>query len=98
MMKETQRQNRMRRSSLVPDEDCEQNDSGGNERGLHQPDLSLAEIHKRPHQTTATGASEEGTGKIESAGAMPDALAHSGDDEESSHNCNRHIYQESPAP
>jgi len=97
-MKKTQRQNRMGCSSLMPDEDGKQNDSGAHEGSLHQPDLSLTEIHKCPHQATATGAGEKGTGKIESAGAMPDALVHSGDDEESSHNCNRHIYQESPAP
>ena len=66
----------------MPDEDGKQNDSDGNERGLHQPDVSFTEIHKRPHQTTATSAGEEGAGKIESADAMPDALVHSGDDEE----------------
>src|SRR5438445_8485980 len=98
MMKESQRQNGMRRSSLMPDKDGKQNDSGANERGLHQPDLSLTEIHKRPHQATAAGAGEKRTGKIESTDAMPDALVHSSDDEESSDNCNRHVYQESPAP
>src|SRR5215472_13252641 len=98
MMKKIQRQNRMGRPSLMPDEDGEQNNSGSNENGLHQPNLSLTEIHKRPHQTTAPRAGKKGAGKIESAGAMADALVHSGDDEESSHNCNRHIYQESPAP
>src|SRR5436190_7682946 len=98
MMKESQRQNRMRRSSLMPDKDGKQNDSGANERGLHQSDLSLTEIHKRPHQATAAGASEKRTGKIESTDAMPNALVHSGDDEETSHNGNRHIDQESPAP
>ena len=98
MMKETQWQNRMGRSPLMPDEDGEQNDPGGNEGGLHQPDLSLAEIDKRPHERTATGAREKGTGKIESAGAVPDALVHSGDDEESSHDGDRDVDQESPAP
>ena len=98
MTKEIQRQNRMGRSSLMPDEDGEQNDSGANERGLHQSNLSLTEIDKRPHQATAAGAGEKGTGKIESADAMSDALAHSGDDEEPSHDGNRHVDQESPAP
>src|SRR5438552_18984704 len=98
MMKETQRQNRMGRSSLMPDEDGEQNDPGANECGLHQPDLSFTEIHKRPHQTAAAGAGEKGAGKIESANAMPNAFVHSGDDKEPSHGCNRHVYQESPAP
>src|SRR6516162_1165761 len=98
MMKKTQRQNRMGCSSLMPDEDGKQNDSGAHEGSLHQPDLSLTEIHKCPHQATATGAGEKGTGKIESAYAMPNAFVHSGDDEERSHNCNWHVYQESPAP
>src|SRR3954447_14009983 len=98
MMEKTQRQNRMGRSSLMPDEDGEQNDSSANQRSLHQPDLSLTEIHKRPHQTTAAGAGEKGTGKIESAGALPNAFVHSGDDKESRHDCNRHVYQKSPAP
>src|SRR5215471_7136068 len=98
MMKEIQRQNRMGRSSLMPDEDGEQNDSAANQCGLHRPDLSFAEIHKRPHQTTAAGAGENCTGKIESTGAMPDALVHSGDYEEGSHNGNRHVDQESPTP
>ena len=98
MMKESQRQNGMRRSSLMPDKDGKQNDSGANERGLHQSDLSLTEIDKRPHQATAAGAGEKRTGKIESADAMSDALAHSGDHEETSHNGNRHVDQESPAP
>src|SRR5256714_13030274 len=98
MMKESQRQNGMRRSSFMPDEDGEQSDSGGNERSLHQSDLSLTEIDKRPHQATAAGAGEKRTGIIESADAMSDALAHSGDHEETSHYGNRHVYQESPAP
>src|SRR6476469_3007955 len=98
MMKESQRQNGMRRSSLMPDKDGKQNDSGANKRGLHQSDLSFTEIHKCPHQATATSAGEKGTGKIESADAVPNALVHSGDDEERSHNCNRHVYQERPAP
>ena len=34
MPKETQREDRVRRSSFVPDEDGEQNDSASNERGL----------------------------------------------------------------
>src|SRR5262245_56281513 len=98
MMKEAQRRNRMGRSSLMPDKDGEQNDSGGNQGGLNQPDLSLTEIDERPHQTTAAGAGEKCTGKIESATALPDALVHSGDDKERSHNCNRHVDKESPAP
>src|SRR5262245_12795763 len=98
MMKETQRQNRMGCSSLMPDEDGEQNDSAANQGGLQRPDLSFAEIDESPHQTTAAGAGEKGTGKIEAAGAMPDALVHSGDYEESGHNCNRHVDQESPTP
>src|SRR2546423_13830033 len=98
MMKENQRQNGMRRSSLMPDKGGKQNDSGCNERGLHQSDLSLTEIDNRPHQATAAGAGEKRTSKIESADAMPNALAHSGDHEETSHNSNRHVDQESPAP
>src|SRR5436189_2921232 len=98
MMKESQRQNRMRRSSLMPDKDGKQNDSGANERGLHWPDLSLTEIDKRPHQATAAGAGEKRTGKIESADTLSDALVHSGDDEETSYNGNGHVDQESPAP
>src|SRR5205809_1565191 len=98
MMKVSQRQNRMRRSSLMPDKDGKQNDSGANERGLHQSDLSLTEIDKRPHQTTAAGAGEKRTDKIKSADAMSDALAHPGDDEETCHNGNRQVDQESTAP
>ena len=98
MMKETQWQNRMGRSSFMPHEDGEQNDSSAHQGSLHRPDLSFTEIHKCPHQATATCAGEKSAGKIESAGAIPDALVHSGDDEESSHNCNRHVYHESPAP
>src|SRR5438046_9581588 len=98
MMKEGQRQNGMGRSSLMRDEDGKQNDSGANERGLHQSDLSLTEIDKCPHQATAAGAGEKRTGKIESAGAMSDALAHSGDHEETSHNGTWAVGQESPAP
>src|SRR3954469_389949 len=98
MMKERQRQNRMGRASLVPHEKREQNNSGANERRLRQPDLSLTEIDERPHQTTASGAGEKRARKIESADAMSDALAHSGDHEESSYNSNRHVDQESPAP
>src|SRR5436305_39503 len=98
MMKERQRQNGMRRSPLMPDKDGKQNDSGANERGLHYSDLSLTEIDKRPHQATAAGAGEKRTGKIEFSYAMSDALVHSGDHEDTSHNGNRHIYQESPAP
>src|SRR5262245_32868446 len=97
-MKEIQRQNRMRRSSLMPDENGEQNDSTGNERGLYQSDLSFTEIDESTHQTAAAGAGEKGTGKIESANAMPDALMHSGDDEDCSHNRNRHVDKKSPAP
>ena len=82
----------------MPNEDGKQNDSGRNERGLHQSDLSFTEIHKRPHQTTATSAGEKRPGKIESADAIPNALVHSGDDEQSSHDGNRHVDQESPAP
>src|SRR6478672_8780142 len=91
MMKESQRQNGMRRSSLMTDKDGKQNDSGRNERGLHQSDLSLTEIDKRPHQATAAGAGEKRTGIIESADAMSGALAHSGDHEEPSHNGNRDV-------
>src|SRR5207248_3653801 len=98
MMKESQRQNRMGRSSLMPDKGGKQNDSGANKRGLHQSDLSLAEIDKRPHQTTAAGAGEKRAGIIESAYAVSDALVHSGDDEETSHNGNWDVDQESPAP
>jgi len=98
MMKESQRQNGMSRSSLMPDKGGKQNDSGANERGLHQPDLFLTEIDKRPHQATAAGAGENRTGKIESANAMPNALVHSGDYEKASHNGNGHVDQESPAP
>src|SRR5439155_20144999 len=98
MMKESQRQNGMRRSSLMPDKGGKQNDSGANERGLHQSDLSLTEIDKCPHQATAAGAGEKRTGKIESADAMSDALVHSGDHEEASHNGKGHVYQKSAAP
>src|ERR1700720_2172979 len=98
MTKKIQRQNRMRRSSLMPDEDGEQRDSGSDESGLHQPDLSFTEIDKRPHQATAAGAGKKSAGEIESAGDMADALVHSGDHEEGSRNRNRHIYQKSPAP
>src|SRR5437763_3584185 len=98
MMKESQRQNRMRRSSLMPDKDGKQNDSDANKRGLHQSDFSLTEIDKRPHQATAAGAGEKRTGIIESPDAMSDALAHSGDHEETSHNGNWDVDQESPAP
>src|ERR1700746_1379796 len=98
MMKGSQRQNGMRRSSLMPDKDGQQNDSGGNERGLEWSDFSFTEIDKGPHQATAAGAGEKRTGIIESADAMSDALVHSGDHEETSHNGNRHVDQESPAP
>ncbi len=82
----------------MPDKDGKKNDSGANERGLHQSDLFLTEIDKRPHQATAAGAGEKRTGIIESADAMSDALVHSGDYEETSHNGNRDVDQESPAP
>src|ERR1051326_4047111 len=98
MMKESQRQNRMRRSSLMPDKDAKENNTAANERGLHQPNLSFAEIDKRPHQTAAAGAGEKRAGKIESADAMSDALVHAGDHEEPGHNGNRHVDQKSPAP
>src|SRR5437763_15776944 len=98
MMKESQRQNRMRGSALMPDKDGKQNDSGANKRGLHQSNLSLTEIDKRPHQATAAGAGEKRTGIIESADAISGALAHSGDHEETSHNGNRDVDQKSPAP
>src|SRR5439155_7710184 len=98
MLKENQWQNGMRRSSFMPDKGGKKNDSGANERSLHQSDLSLTEIDKRPHQATAAGAGEKRTSKIESADAMSDALAHSGDHEETSDNGNRHVDQESPAP
>ena len=78
----SQRQNRMRRSSLMPDKQASRMIPTANERCLHQSDLSLAEIDKGPHQTTAAGAGEKRTGKIESADALSDALVHSGDDEE----------------
>jgi hypothetical protein len=97
-MKESQRQNRMRRSSLMPDKDGKQNDSGANERGLHQSDLSLTEIDKRPHQATAAGAGEKRAGKIESADAMSQCSRAFRRYEEPSHNGNRHVDQESPAP
>ena len=82
----------------MPDKDAKQNDTGADERGLHQSDLSFTEIDKCPHQTAAAGAGEKGTGKIESAYAVSDALMHSSDDKEASHNGNRHIDQESPTP
>ena len=98
MMKESQRQDRMRRPSFVPDKDAKQNDTGADERGLHQSDLSFTEIDKCPHQTAATGSGEKRTGKIESTDTMSDALVHSGDHEEPGDNGNRHVDQESPAP
>src|SRR4030095_5863653 len=98
MMKESQRQNGMRRSSLMPDKDGKQNDTGVDERGLHESDLSFTEIDKCPHQATATGTGEKRAGKIESADNMSDAFVHSGDDEEPSDNGNRNVNQESPAP
>src|SRR5215217_5140640 len=98
MMKESQRQNGMRRSSLMPDKGGKQNDSGANKRGLHQSNLSLTEIDKRPHQATTSGAGEKRTCKIVSADAVSGALAHSGDHEEPSHNGNGDVDQESPAP
>src|SRR5262249_52538165 len=98
MMKESQRQNGMRRSSLMPDEDGEQNDSAANQGGLHQSDLTFAEIDKCPHQTAAAGAGEKRTGKTKSADTMSDALAHPGDYEEARNNSNRHVDQESPPP
>src|SRR5437773_12558147 len=98
MMKESQRQNGMRRSSLMPDKGGKQNDSGANERSLHQSDLPHTEIDKRPHQATAAGAGQKRTGKIESADAMSDALVHSSDHKEPSHDGNWHVDQESPAP
>src|SRR5512140_2106009 len=98
MMKESQRQNGMRRSSFMPDKGGKQNDSGANERSLHHSELSLTEIDNRPHQATAAGAGEKRTGIVESADAISDALAHSGDHEEPSHNGHRDVDQESPAP
>src|SRR5919106_3556863 len=98
MTKETQRQNWMRCSSLMPDEDGKKNDSSANEPSLHRPDLSLSEIHKCPHQGTAAGAGEKSARKIKSAYAVSDALMHSSDDEKSSDNGNRNVDQESPAP
>src|SRR6476469_3461837 len=68
MPKETQRQDRVRRPSFVPDEDGEQNDSCGDERGLRQPDFSFAEIDEGPHERAAAGAGEQRAGKVESAG------------------------------
>ena len=82
----------------MPDKDGKQNDSGAKERSLHQSDLSLTEIDKRPHQATAAGAGEKRTCKIESADALSDALAHSGDDEERGQDRNRDVDEEGPAP
>ncbi len=98
MTKETQRQDRVRRSSFVPDEDGEQNDSCGDERGLHQPDFSFPEIDERPHQRAAAGAGEKRAGKVEPAVALPDALAHSDDDEERRHDRDGHVDEKSPPP
>ena len=64
MMKESQRQNGTRRSSLMPNEGGKQNDSGTNERGLHQPDLSLTEIDKTPHQATTAGGEQHRQNRI----------------------------------
>src|SRR3954454_9270069 len=74
MPKETQRQDRVPRPSFVPDKDGEQNDSCADERGLHETDFSFAEIDERPHQSAAACAGEERAGKVEAAGALPDAL------------------------
>ena len=82
----------------MPSKDAKQDAACANECGLHKSDLSLTEINESPHQTAAAGAGEKRTGKIESANSMSDALVHSGDDEEPSHNGNRHVDQESPAP
>ena len=49
VVKELERQNRMRRPPFVPNEDGEQNNSAGNERGLRQPNFTFTEIHKGPH-------------------------------------------------
>src|SRR5437899_13090616 len=98
MMKESQRQNGMRRSSLMPDKGGKQNDSGANERSLHQSDLSLTEIDKRPHHATAACAGKKRAGKIESTDATPNALGHSGDGDEPNHDGSRHHDQESPPP
>src|SRR5438045_8701784 len=98
MLKENQCPCGMRRSSFMTDKGGNQNDSAANARSLHQSDLSLTEIDKRPHQATAAGAGQKRTGKIESADAMSDALAHSGDDEETGDDGNRDVDQESPAP
>jgi hypothetical protein len=97
-MKERQWQNGMRRSALVPHKNAKQSDTGANERGLHQSNLSLSQTVKCPHQTAATGAGKKRTGKIESANAMSDGLVHSDDDEQAGHDRNRHVDQESPAP
>ena len=43
-------------------------------------------------------AGEKRTGKIEPANAMPNALVHSSDDEECSHNGNWDVDKKSPAP
>ena len=98
MMKESQRQDRVRRPAFVPDEDGEQNDSRADERGLRQPDFSFAEIDKRSHQRAAAGAGEQRAGKVEPAVTPPDTLAHSDDDEESRHHGDRHINEKSPPP
>ena len=66
MMKEAQRQNGVRRSSLVPHENREQDDPRGNERRLDQPDFSFSEIYKRPHQKAPATAGEEGAGNANS--------------------------------
>src|ERR1043165_6557242 len=97
-MKEIQLQNRVRRSSFMPDEDGEQNNSGSNERRLHRSDVSFTEIDEGPHQTTAAGAGEQSADVIESAVALPNALVHSGDHQESGDNGDRHVDQENPAP
>jgi len=82
----------------MPDENRKEDDSSGDQSGLCQPDVSLTEIHKGPHQATAASPREKSTGKIESASTLPNALAHSDDDEERRNNCNRHVDKERPTP
>src|SRR5436853_204885 len=74
MMKETQWQNRMRRSSLMPQEHGEQNDSGPNGRGLHPSDLSLAQIAQRPAALSSRIKNSKQNRRKGRNGSPPDAL------------------------
>src|SRR3954462_586374 len=98
MMKEAQRQNRMRRPPFMPDKDGEQNNPRSDERGLDHSDFSLTEIDKRPHQAAAARAGEQRARQIESTDALPDALVHPGDDKERRYHGDRHVDEERPAP